>query len=133
MLGGMDHRSDRERRTRRVRRSAEQWAALIEAQSRSGRSIAVFCREHGLSANSFYRWRRRLEASASAEAVRRSFVRLRMSAADEGATGRGIETGRSQRDTLVVRFVDGVELEVSGERLGEVLALVRAGSMGSPT
>jgi len=30
----------------------------------------------------------------------------------------------------VVRFVDGVELEVSGDRLGEVLAWLRAGSGG---
>lgn len=126
----MNHRSDTKRRTRQVRRSAEQWAALIEAQSRSGRSIAVFCREHGLSANSFYRWRRRLEASAGSQ--RRPFVRLRMSAADEGATRRGAQAGGADRDTVVVRFVDGVELHVEGQRLGEVLALVRAGSIGGP-
>ena len=111
-----------------MRRSAEQWAELIEAQSTSGRSIAAFCREHGLSANSFYRWRRRLEASAGSQ--RHPFVRLRMSGADQAATRRWAEACGSDRDTLVVRFVDGVELEVSGERLGEVLALVRAGSIG---
>jgi len=124
----MNHRSDTERGRRRVRRSAEQWAALIEAQTTSGRSIAAFCREHGLSANSFYRWRGRLEASAGSQ--RRAFVRLRMSGVDEGATGRGAQAGGSDRDTMVVRFVDGVELEVSGDRLGEVLAWLRAGSIG---
>ena len=53
-----------------------------------------------------------------------------MSGADQAATRRWAEACGSDRDTLVVRFVDGVELEVSGERLGEVLALVRAGSIG---
>ncbi|WP_296895882.1 transposase [Thiohalocapsa sp.] len=126
----MNHRSDRRRRARRVRRSAEQWSELIEAQSTSGRSIAAFCRERGLSANSFYRWRRRLEASASAGSQRRAFVRLRMSGAGQAATRRWAEAGGSDRDMVVVRFVDGVELEVSGDRLGEVLAWLRAGSIG---
>jgi len=126
----MNQRSDTKRAARRVRRSAEQWADLIEAQSTSGRSIAVFCREHGLSANSFYRWRRRLEASASAGSERHRFVRLRMSAADDRPTQRSTEAGGSDRDAVVVWFIDGVELHVGGERLGEVLALLRAGSMG---
>jgi transposase-like protein len=126
----MNHRRDTKRQARRVRRSAEQWAELIEAQTTSGRSIAAFCREHGLSANSFYRWRRRLEASASAGSQRRAFVRLRMSGADPAATGRWAQACGSDRGAVVVRFVDGVELEVGGERLGEVLAWLRAGSIG---
>jgi transposase-like protein len=113
-----------------VRRSAEQWAELIESQSTSGRSIAAFCREHGLSANSFYRWRRRLEGSASAGSQRRPFVRLRMSAAEEAGPGRWAEGGGSDRAAVVVRFIDGVELHAGGERLGEVLALLRGGSGG---
>jgi hypothetical protein len=55
-----------------------------------------------------------------------------MSAAEEAAPGRWALAGGSDRDAVVVRFIDGVELQVSGERLGEVLALVRAGSMGGP-
>jgi transposase-like protein len=126
----MNHRSDTKRAARRVRRSAEQWADLIDAQSTSGRSIAVFCREHGLSASSFYHWRRQLEASAGSE--RRRFVRLRMSAADEGSARRSTEAGGSDRDAVVVRFIDGVELRIRVERLGEVLALLRAGSIEGP-
>ena len=45
----MNDSSDTNQRTRRVRRSADQWAQLIDAQSTSGLSIAAFCREHGLS------------------------------------------------------------------------------------
>ena len=53
-----------------------------------------------------------------------------MSAAEDRPTQRSTEAGGSDRDAVVVRFIDGVELRIGGERLGEVLALLRSGSMG---
>ncbi len=38
------------------------WRELIERQPASGMSIAQFCREAGVSPNSFFVWRRRLRA-----------------------------------------------------------------------
>ena len=45
---------------RLVRRSAQQWRALIQSQARSGMSIAAFCRAHGVCVGSMDNWRKRL-------------------------------------------------------------------------
>lgn len=47
----------------RQRYSAEQWAEWISEQQESEQSIAEFCNCRGVSANTFYLWRRRLEAA----------------------------------------------------------------------
>jgi hypothetical protein len=39
------------------------WVAHVSAQGLSGLSAADYCREHGLRAKSFYRWRRVLRES----------------------------------------------------------------------
>jgi len=124
----MNHSIDTQQRARRVRRSADQWAKLIEAQSTSGLSIAAFCQTHGLSANSFYRWRRRLADSAAPRSGQPPFVRLRTSTGG-GVSARGSTAAdMSDHASVVVRFIDGVELRVEGERLGDVLMLLRDGS-----
>jgi len=133
----MNHSSDTGSRPRRVHRSADQWAQLIEAQSTSGLSVAAFCREHGLAANSFHRWRRRLEDSAATRSGQHPFVRLRMSTDGGVSARRSVATATRLRrasatpdhDSVMVRFVDGVELHVDGERLGQVLTLLRDGSI----
>jgi hypothetical protein len=54
----------------------EQWRQRIAQQRSGGQSVAAFCRDQGVSENSFYFWRRRLrEANAG------TFVELRTSAA----------------------------------------------------
>jgi len=42
---------------------ADEWAERIAAQQRSGMSVKVFCKEHGLTECSFYAWRKRLRES----------------------------------------------------------------------
>ena len=42
-------------------KSADEWAARIAAQQRSGTSAKQFCKEHGLTEYSFYAWRKRLQ------------------------------------------------------------------------
>ena len=77
-------------RRRRVRRSAEQWAALIAAQAASGLSIAAFCRERGLAVSTFHAWRRRLSEAQYLSSAERGFVRLRVgdeSIAEAGPAG----------------------------------------------
>lgn len=44
-----------------VRRSEEAWQELITVQVRSGMTAAAFCREHGLSQNSFSLRKKRLD------------------------------------------------------------------------
>lgn len=48
--------------SRRSRRSAEQWRAIIERYESSDLSQADFCRRERLSLTSFCRWRRRILA-----------------------------------------------------------------------
>jgi hypothetical protein len=42
-------------------KSADEWAARIAAQQRSGMSVKQFCKERGLTECSFYAWRKRLQ------------------------------------------------------------------------
>jgi hypothetical protein len=39
------------------------WSKLIAEQQASGQKALPFCREHGLSQYSFYKWRERLRQS----------------------------------------------------------------------
>ena len=41
----------------RVRRSREQWRAMLSGFARSGLSAEAYCRREGISSASFYRWR----------------------------------------------------------------------------
>lgn len=112
-----------------VRRTRDQWSALIEAQRTSGQTLAGFCREHDVSTSSFQHWRRQLKDSTDAstaepsppESPEPSFVRLRVEGGDASSLG----------SPVVVRFVDGVQLRVGGDRLGELVTLLRSGSNGS--
>src|ERR1700744_4942887 len=38
----------------------KRWAELIRLQGQSKLSVSAFCREHGVSDQSFYNWRKRL-------------------------------------------------------------------------
>jgi hypothetical protein len=55
---------------------ADEWADRIAGQQRSGNSVKQFCKEQGLTAGSFYAWRKRLQ--------RREPVRFAL--VDRGAT-----------------------------------------------
>ena len=50
----------------RVRRSARQWRALIDAQPSSGLGVEEYCDRHQLSPSCFYRWRRCLSSTGGA-------------------------------------------------------------------
>jgi hypothetical protein len=43
------------------------WRKLIDEQGGSGESVSTFCRARGVSAPSFYTWRRRLAAPGAPE------------------------------------------------------------------
>ncbi len=46
------------------RRTARQWARVIEAQARSIYTVTEFCRRRGIAKATFWYWRRRLAATA---------------------------------------------------------------------
>ena len=45
-----------------ARRSASQWAKVIEAQCRSDLTVVEFCRRRGIAKATFWYWRKRLVA-----------------------------------------------------------------------
>jgi len=58
-----------------MRRTPEQWSALLQAQQRSGLSIAAFCLEQGIRAKSIYYWRQKLAVAANPPSA---FIRAAM-------------------------------------------------------
>ena len=46
--------------TKPVNPKADEWAERIAAQQRSGISVKQFCKEQGLTEQSFYLWRKKL-------------------------------------------------------------------------
>lgn len=55
----------------RVHRSAAQWRELFARFDASDRTVVDFCREQGLSAANFYRWRQGLSSRKQHSATRR--------------------------------------------------------------
>jgi hypothetical protein len=51
--------------TRKLGIRDEDWRARIAAQKQSGVSVKQFCAQQGLTEQSFYYWRKRLEAPAA--------------------------------------------------------------------
>jgi len=56
-------------RSRGVRRTRQQWRALIKRFDASGLSVQAFCRRESISEVSFYRWRKALGARGAGGAL----------------------------------------------------------------
>lgn len=104
------------------------WRELIERQRSSGRSIAAFCRESGVSVASFYEWKRKLRRqtpSARPSVKRTSFAPVQIMAAQ--TTSSMVLDGRVE-----VVLPDGVVLRVAAgceERTLEVILTALATSL----
>lgn len=81
------------------------WQAAIELQAESGLSVRQFCRQEGLSAPSFYAWRRRLASRtappACQEDTKPAFVPVEITASEGQA-----------EPALVVQLASGTKLRV---------------------
>ena len=53
----------------RWREMAVKWRGLIAEQSGSGKSIAAFCRDRGLTTSQFFAWKKRLRQTAAYQFV----------------------------------------------------------------
>lgn len=96
-------------------RKADEWRALSEAQARSGKSAAAFCREHGVSPKYFYS-RRRLFGQVAAVVESSAFVRV------EPIQG----PGHGVSEPLVRLRLGRCEWELSGLPIHEVARLMKA-------
>jgi transposase-like protein len=93
----------------RQRYSREQWHGWLEEQPVSGLSIAAFCRDKGISQNSFYRWRRKLARELSDIRPGAKFVPLAVIGGSEitvdlpgGATVRFVPHESTTRQVLSI-------------------------------
>ena len=53
-------------KSKRVRRSADQWSQVISDQCTSGLSQVEFCKREGIALSTFARWRQRLSGAEQA-------------------------------------------------------------------
>jgi hypothetical protein len=99
----------------KVNSKAVQWRERIAEQERSGLSVKQFCKERGLTAWSFYDWRKRLGESAAP--VRFALVQ-RKSESRNPAAGPDIEIVFAGGEQLHIRSgVDGATLRMVIEAL----------------
>lgn len=68
-----------QKRRRRPKRSAAQWAELVAAWRDSGVSGRTFAAEQDVSETSLYRWASRLQPQAVQRPARQSFVAVQVS------------------------------------------------------
>ena len=100
----------------RKHRSADEWKALIEEQMASGLTGVAFCNQHGLSAKSFYKRRKRLGYPGRQIAAPRSSGFVQIQPVIPAATSQ-----------VVVVHYQGSRLELSSEVSAAWLAeLLRA-------
>ena len=85
---------------RRLRRTAQQWQALVDAQTHSGQSIKAFCQDQQIEPSGFYAWKRRLLKPAVRPTQSAGFVRL--------TTGSDMDA-----DAVTITLPYGVELRTS--------------------
>lgn len=112
----------------RRRRSAAQWAELIDRQQRSGLTIRAFCAAESLCENSFFRWRRRVGQSQPASPPPSGpFVRLHPPTPDPapGTPGTAGIPGPPATHPVVARFPGGIEVAVAPGLLADLVAALR--------
>ena len=86
-------------------RRAEAWAkwrGLVSDQMQSGKSVAAFCREHGLSGSQLYAWKKRLREAEGTKFVEVEVVRGEEAARLGPVRGRAIEVRLNGGRSLVV-------------------------------
>jgi len=54
---------------KRREQTRSKWRKLVSEQSKSGQSVAVFCRQHKLCGPQFYVWRKRLQETEDGKFV----------------------------------------------------------------
>lgn len=108
---------------RRSRRSASEWALLVEEFKTSSLTLTAFCEQADVSLSQFYNWRRKLRADAAR--VDGGFTPVRLRAAS--ATSQSPVGGRIEvrlKNGRIVRVVGAVDAQV----LREVMLMAEGGA-----
>lgn len=95
------------------------WQARLRRFAECGSSIAEFCRQEGVSAPSFYLWRKRLAkssvGSASRLTARQSFVPVRLTT--------------TAAMPIIIRFPNGVRVRLPGDNIEALRAGIETVAM----
>jgi len=87
------------------RRGAElwsKWEELVSEQTRSGQSVAAFCRERGLTVSQVFAWKKRLRERAIGDFVEAKVVLSEEQSKAQGAGNMVIEVRLDRGRSLVV-------------------------------
>ena len=91
---------------------AAEWRERLRRFDASGMTVLRFCQAEGVSAASFYTWRRRLGLGGARGGTRPVFQQVVVTPAARAASG------------LVVRLASGAEIEVGAGHLDVIRAVV---------
>jgi hypothetical protein len=104
---------------------ASVWRDRVERQRRSGMSILEYCRRAGVSAGSFYAWKRRLQASPPT--VERKSKEQGQKRASHRPTPRGgfVQFPLAVDAPIEVRFADGTKVNLPAENLAALAVTLK--------
>ena len=89
------------------------WRRRLESQPRSGLSIEKYCRREGISASTFYTWKRRLKVlKATSSSTRQKSNGSRGRREPVKRAGSFVQVPLAISSTIQVRFVDGTLLSL---------------------
>lgn len=101
----------------RTRRTAAEWARLLEAHASSGTTVAQFCEASGISVPSFYVWKRRLRSvprGANGQRPRKKTVQ-RQASQPTGLFHQVSLPPILGAGPVTVRFASGAEMTFPGD------------------
>ena len=112
---------------------ASLWQERVEEQTRSGLSVAAYCRREGVSPGSFYAWKGRLRTSR-AMVVKKTASRGPRQASVAGALRGGfVQVPVAVESVIDVRFADGTLVKVPVEYLAATLQTLQASQLEGAT
>ena len=92
-----------------VRRSRQQWAELIELQPGSGLNVSQFCKQAGVSYQSFQNWRKKLETQVTKTDSASGFIELTAPSSSVSDT----RTDESSHWLIELDLGDGLQLRIA--------------------
>ena len=109
----------------RLEKKRPYWQAHVDGQAASGRTVAQYCKTHGINVSAFYRWKRELKHQRQHSSQADVFTELKVEATppcDDSAAGQHTETPVEivMEDGRTVRVWTGFDASV----LERVLAIV---------
>ena len=89
----------------------QQWAKRLERFAKSGQTVAAFCRDEGVSAPSFYQWKRKLGS------VNRNHNRLAKRGGRKSTAFKQLHVSSQSVRSVSMRLPDGIVIDLGSDLL----------------